>query len=132
MLEGSDDQSRFSNRVVNGGCIDVSAWPTPDEGALTGDLRTQYFARKTAVLLHLRGASPKEIWRQAGLSQKQAYRLIRERCLQVHSDGQPYGFRGLIPYLRIKPYTRSKPLQVDCFGSGASGALELILDIHPD
>lgn len=66
------------------------------------------------------------------MSAKQAYRLIRERCLQPHPDGRVYGWRGLVPHLRIKVYKRSRKVRVDGFGHAAAGALEALLDRHPD
>lgn len=132
MQEGPDVHSHYSNRVIGGSSIDVSTWPTPDEGALSGDLRVLYFARKSAVTLFLQGFPAEHVKRITSLSAKQAYRLVRERCLEIHSDGQPYGWRGLIPYLRIHPYKRRTKIQIDRFGSGGAGAMETLLDTHPE
>lgn len=99
--------SQFSRRVVSGANIDTSLWATLDEGALQADKRIQYLARKQAVVLYLSGATSNAIKRATSLCGKQAYRLIRERCLETHPDGRPYGWRGLLPYFRIQPYKRS-------------------------
>lgn len=123
--------SQFSRRVVNGANIDTSLWATPDEGALQADKRIQYFARKQAVVLYLSGATSNAIKRATSLCGKQAYRLIRERCLETHPDGRPYGWRGLLPYFRIQPYKRSTKIRVDQFGSGAVGAMQVVLDHYP-
>ncbi|WP_139217221.1 hypothetical protein [Collimonas sp. OK607] len=107
MEDGDVEESgQFSRRMIGGSSIDTTQWPTPDEGALTGSKRAQYFARKEAVLLYLSGATTEAIKRLTTLGAKQAYRLVRERCLETHHDGRPYGWRGLIPYFRIKPYKR--------------------------
>jgi hypothetical protein len=125
-------ETEFSHRTIAGRCIDTAAWPTPDEGALSGQTLSLYLARKLAVRLYLAGESAETIKQQCSMSAKQAYRLIRERCLQPHSDGLVYGWRALVPHLRIKPYKRHRKVRVDSFGNGAAGALEAMLDRHPD
>lgn len=124
--------SLISQRVINGSIVDASQWATPDVGAMQGDDRAQYFARRHAVLLYMAGESYKRIKELTSLSAKQAYRLIRERCLEIHPDGRPYGWRGLVRYYRIKPYKRTRIVRVDSFGYGAAGALQTVLDMHPD
>ena len=128
---GDGDDFNGSHRIVDGHSVDVSQWPTPDEGALRGRRRTQYFARKRAVSLYLIGAPADLIKRRTSMSAKQAYRLIRERCLETHPDGLPYGWRGLVPWLRIQPYRRRKKIVIDRFGGGAAGALQTLLDCLP-
>lgn len=127
-----DDSPLFSRRLVGGRSINTAEWATPDEGALEAGRQAQYFARKKAVTLFLSGASSETIRRLTGLGAKQAYRLIRERCIETHAEGRPYGWRGLVPYLRMRPYKRTKKIRVDKFGSGAAGALQTVLDCHPD
>jgi len=132
MPEDAADESHFSSRTIGGRSVDTSTWATPDEGALAGTVRARYFARKSAVALYLAGADEDEILKKSGIGAKQTYRLVRERCLQVHPDGQPYGWRALVPYLRIKPYERHRPIRVSPFGTGAAGVFTAMLDRHPD
>lgn len=119
--------SSGSVRQVNGLYVDVSCWPSPDEGAM-GDA---YFSRKKAVMLYLAGEMSASIKKQADIGAKQVYRLIRERCLQPHPDGREYGWRGLVPYLQISPYRRKTKIRVDQFGHGAVGAMRALLDAEP-
>jgi transposase InsO family protein len=119
--------SSGSVRQVNGHHVDVSCWPLPDEGAM-GDA---YFSRKKAVTLYLGGETSASIKKQTEIGSKQAYRLIRERCLQPHPDGREYGWRGLIPYLQISPYRRKTKIRVDQFGQGAVGAMRALLEAEP-
>lgn len=130
--DGNDHSSHCSHRTVGGRIIDSSQWATPDEGALEDNRRTLYLARKKAVSLYLAGASPDFIKQSTSLGAKQAYRLIRERCLETHSDGQPFGWRGLVPWLRVKPYQRRRKVNVDRFGGGAAGAMQALLQAFPD
>lgn len=119
--------SSGSVRQVNGLYVDVSCWPSPDEGAM-GDA---YFSRKKAVVLYLAGESSSSIKKHTEIGAKQAYRLIRERCLQPHPDGREYGWRGLVPYLQIAPYRRKSKIRVDQFGQGAVGAMRALLEAEP-
>jgi hypothetical protein len=111
---------------------DLALWPTPDEGALAGDGLSRYLERKEGVKLYLLGQSESAVKRASGLGVKQIYRLVTERCLAIHPDGQIYGWRGLIWNLRIRPYTRKKLVKVDAFGYGASGAMGIIFEAHTD
>ena len=112
--------------------LEISNWKFPDEGALSDEKeRSKYFSRKKAVQLYLAGASERQIKDQAGIGIKQAHRLVRERCLAVHVDGEVWGWRGLVPWERINAYHRRHKITVDKFGYGASGALSAVLDAHP-
>lgn len=126
-----DEGFSYSRRTVGGRSIDTSQWATPDEGALEGDRRIKYLARKRAVSLYLSGETHNTIKQLTSFSAKQAYRLIRERCLETHPDGQPYGWRGLVPWLRVQAYHRRKKVDVDQFGSGAVGAMQALLECVP-
>ncbi|MGF6372867.1 hypothetical protein OKW40_005683 [Paraburkholderia sp. RAU6.4a] len=127
-----DDSLYCSTRTMGRRTIDTSQWASPDEGALEGGRRALYFARKEAVSLYLSGATADTIKRLTSLGAKQAYRLIRERCLETHPDGRPYGWRGLVPWVRLKHYRRCRKIQLDQFGGGAVGALQALLDARPE
>lgn len=110
----------------------IDAWPTPDEGALSGNKLTGYLLRKKGVRLYLEGQSEKVIQNACGIGLKQIYRLITERCLETHSDGLIFGMRGLVPNFHIREYKRKRKVKVDVFGLGAVGALQSVLDLHPE
>lgn len=116
----------------NGPHGDPAAWPRPDEGALPEGRRLRYLRRKRGLDLYLAGASDRAIRAACGLGLKQVYRLLTERCLETHPDGLIQGYRGLVPHLHIHPYRRTRPVRVDAAGRGASGALALVLELHPD
>lgn len=63
---------------------------------------------------------------------KQTTRLVKERCVTAHDDGRIYGYRALVPGIRINEYTRKKPVKVDAFGRGGAGAMKSLLDLDPD
>lgn len=118
--------------LLRTGNEDLDAWPTPDDGVLTEFDRKKYLMRKEAVRLYLAGYGDSLIREKCEIGLKQTYRLITERCLKTHPDGRIYGFRGLIPKLRIKPYKRKRKVKVNEFGGGAVGAMGLVLDLNPD
>jgi len=111
---------------------EIENWPTPDEGAFSDNDRSLYLKRKNAVKMYFSGCSDESLRESCGFCLVHVYRMITERCLQTHPDGLIYGWRGLIPKLRIKPYTRNKKVDIDEFGNGAAGAMQLVLDLHPD
>jgi len=130
--EDSEELPVFSQRIVRGRAHDTSKWVTPDVGTMTDSRQALYFARKKAVELYLAGESPESIKKATSLSAKQAYRLINERCLETHEDGREFGWRGLMPYVRMRPYHRIKRIHVDAYGGGTAGAMQGILDAHPE
>lgn len=106
--------------------IDTTTWEPLDEGALSEEHRKLYEARKKGVEAFFRGESARSIKEISGFSRTHIYRLITERCLVVHKDGLPAGWRGLKPHARLTPYTRSAPLTPDPWGAGTAGALQLL------
>lgn len=127
-----EDANYLSKRVIGGKIIDTRNWPTPDEGALQGAARSYYMDRKRAVSLFMAGEADENIKKLTSIGSKQVYRLIRERCLEIHPDGLPYGWRALVRYVRINPYTRKKKIVVDQFGGGAAGAFQMLFEKYPD
>ena len=109
---------------------DLRTWPTVFEPALEAN-RSRYLRRKQAVIAYLGGADDGSLKRRYGLGLKGIYRLVR-RCLEVHSDGNIYGWRGLVPFVRLALYTRTKPITVDGAGRGAAGAMKSLFALEPE
>jgi hypothetical protein len=83
-----------------------------------------FMHRRRAIELYLQGASDADIRREAGMSRSNVYRLIVERCLLPHSDGDLYGWRGALPYLRVVGYRRKSKPHAGEDGTGSVGALQ--------
>lgn len=112
--------------------LDAASWKHPDEGALPdGRVKDGYLARKKAIALYLQGATEQCIKAETGISLPETLRLIQDRCLAVHEDGDVWGWRALVPWKRLRPYRRKHEIIVDELGTGAVGALNAVLDEHP-
>lgn len=110
---------------------DLRAWPTLFEPGLGKNLPA-FLKRRDAVIDYLSGTTDAILRQRHGLSLKAVYRLIVSRCLRVHRDGLIYGWRGLIRYSHLAPYTRCKPILVDGAGKGAVGAMAALFALEPE
>lgn len=110
---------------------DLSTWPTVYEPALAERL-SQYLNRKQAIIDYLCGATDNSLKARYGLGLKDVYRLVVKRCLKVHRDGQIYGWRALVRYQHLEPYTRIKPIVVNGAGRGAAGAMKTLFALEPE
>jgi putative transposase len=84
------------------------------------------------VELHAAAAPFAEILRRTGIHRRQVYRLL-DHCLATHDDGRPYGWRGLLPYVRTTDYRRTSSMELlpDGLGAGAAGAFSQLLQTYP-
>lgn len=110
-----------AQRVVDD--LDVSKWPLVDHLALPEDRREQFLRRKRAIELYLAGVTETEIQLETGLSVPTVYKLIVHRCLSRDDTGQLMGWRGALPYYRIRGYERQRSIKVGPDGHGTAGAL---------
>ncbi|WP_162995963.1 hypothetical protein [Acidovorax sp. 1608163] len=111
--------------IQAGELVDPSTWSQIDEDALTEERRELFLRRKKAVLDYFDGASAQEIKQRWGMGRSQVYRLISERCLKTARDGHLFGWRGLIPHMRITPWTRqTTPEIIEGSGAGSAGSLQ--------
>ncbi|WP_284077779.1 hypothetical protein [Herbaspirillum aquaticum] len=113
---------------------DVASWPSVDPSALSDTERAVFYARQQAISLFLTepGMTMRAIQLSTGVDPKTVYRII-ERCLSKHTDGQIFGFRGAIPYARLKAYERVRGINnaAAAKGVGLSGAFGLLLERYP-
>ncbi len=79
--------------------------------------------------LYLEGATDSQIKAACGISRGQTYRLLTERCLKQHPDGNVYGWRGLLPHARVKSYQRTAPLELNAWSGGAVGCPPMVVRI---
>ncbi|MDR7009628.1 hypothetical protein J2W46_006559 [Paraburkholderia strydomiana] len=104
--------------------IHVGTWPTVTSAELDEAARRDFEARRQAVVRFAAGESVATIEQATGVNRRQLYRCI-ERAMLPHPDGRPFGFRALVPYMRIAEYVRIHHVRVHGEGGsrGAAGAL---------
>jgi hypothetical protein len=112
--------------------IDIASWPDIDAGALSPAALAEYVRRKQAIKSYLAGATDEELRRTVRFAKHTVAEFLRLRCMQPHPDGGIYGWRGLVRYAHLKPFTRQKPVKATVHGHGAAGALGLLLSLEPD
>lgn len=103
-----------------------TTWPTPSEASLE-QLNKQdadlYELRRRAVEAFRAGSTYAKIRGLHGISRSELNRQLH-RCLKKAADGHIYGYRALVPWLRIEDYTREAPLTPE---SGSAGAWHLLM-----
>ena len=104
--------------------IDTGSWVQVDADALPPDYRARFMRRRRAIELYLQDASDADIRREAGMSRSNVYRVIAGRCLLPHQDGDLYGWRGALPFLRVKGYHRKTKPTAGEDGAGSAGSLQ--------
>ena len=109
-----------------------SYWPTIDATALQESDLKRFQNLRRAVEQYLAGAKVKQLLQQLELKYEDLYRALN-RCTSRHSDGLLFGWRALIPGLRVKRYTRRRKILVREAGQlgGYSGALRLLFKNYP-
>ncbi len=118
----------FNNDGDLPGVFDLQAWPAVDELALSDERRALFHQRKRAIHLYLEGATDVQLRTSCGLCRAHTYRLLTKRCLKQHPDGYVYGWRGLLPHIRVKTYERTTPLKLNAWSGGAVGALQWVFE----
>ncbi len=113
--------------------IDVDTWPTVASAELDEAERCDFEARRQAAVRFATGESVAMIERATGVDRRQLYRCI-ERAMLPHPDGRPFGFRALVPYMRIAEYVRIHQVRVqgERGSRGAAGALSQLFERHPE
>ena len=109
--------------------IDLTQWIEVDTAALPIARREQFFKRKRAIQMYIDGAHDDLLHQETGLRRRNVYRLIATRCLQQAEDGTLLGWRGALPFFRIKEYTRHAPPKPSEWGTGAVGSLQWLFSL---
>ena len=92
----------WSGHVAVPGQVRPEQWPAVDTDALPEARRTQFLRRKTGIVLYFNGASEADIRAACGFGRSHIYRLITERCLAQHPDGDVTRTHGTQLRLKLK------------------------------
>lgn len=114
----------LAHKVAGVHDVDTTDWVLVDDQALPSEQRALFLRRRQAIAMYLKGATDVDLRRETRLPRSNIYRIIVSRCLMPHADGRLYGWRGALPFLRIKNYSRkSKPVAGED-GTGVGGSLQ--------
>lgn len=106
--------------------ITTKDWPKVLVENLSESNKEIYLKRKMAVDMYLdNNKLLSEIENKTGIKPNDVRRLVK-RCLSFDKKGSIYGYTALIPYKRIKQYTRKEN------SMGYVGAFSQLLDQYPD
>ena len=106
-------------------------WPQFDDRVLAAEAKALYRRRRAAVLAYLRGAPIAEV-ETAGVDRRTLHRLLA-RVLRPHADGRVWGWRALVPQVRVKTYERqSAPKVLLQTKAGNAGSFSQLLARFPE
>jgi putative transposase len=123
-----DQERDFTSRTIPDQYRDTSAWPQIDLTVLSANDRFYLERIQRAIRAYLDGLSLAAVCRECELNPADLLRRLN-RALIMHDDGHIYGWRAILPWARIKQYTRTAPLRAD--SRGLSGAFRTFLKAHP-
>ena len=83
----------------------LAEWPGVDDRVLNERSRTSFRARQTAVQAYASGTTLDAIEAATGVRRASLLRLVA-RAQAAHPDGRLWGFRALVPDVRVRPYQR--------------------------
>lgn len=86
----------------------VETWPSVDEFALTPTRRAKYLALKEAILMYVANARLADIREKTGIDEDSLIKYAKQ-TMAPHKDGRVFGFRGLLPYIRVSPQVKTSP-----------------------
>ncbi|MDR6861316.1 helix-turn-helix domain-containing protein [Variovorax guangxiensis] len=109
----------------------LAEWPILDDSALVEGQRAVFQQRKLAIEAYARGETLRRIAEECGIHGYTVQRLVR-RAQQAHPDGRLWGYRALVPHVRVRSYERSKAPRVLVHETaGNAGAFAQLLQRHP-
>lgn len=110
----------------------IKGWPYVETSAVGEKHRTLYITRCSAVHLRvLERKRPKDVMGETGVRPSELAKLI-EKAESQADDGQPLGYRALVPYWG-RTYRRKKGLNPEALnGEGQAGLFQKLLEDHPE
>lgn len=122
----------MSRRKTELQTLDLAVWPAVAWTELDASAREAVQARMDAVERYARGEELNAIEHSTGINRRQLYRWLA-RGLSPHPDGRIYGFRALLPYLRVAEYVRMRPVEIkgERGSRGTAGAFAQLLERYP-
>jgi len=122
----------IENLNIDQNSLDTSLWPTVLIENLDPENRKIFLERKKAVDLFIStDMKVKDIESVTSLRRDEIHRFVK-RCLEKDENEEIIGYRALIPYKRLKEYTRNAfPINKEEDFNNFTGAFSLLLDTYP-
>lgn len=94
---------------------------------------TVFRHRRDALTRYIEGQSLAVIKQHTNIGGNYLIKMIN-RCLKLAPDGQPFGYRAMLPNEATKEYTRIKELDAEIHlnGAGLAGAVGVLFKRYPD
>jgi len=129
---GITPSNRWSRNTALANCPPLELWPTVVASTFEEDSARKFNSFKDAVSLYFAGLPGREIEARTGVTRTYIAKLAK-KCLTLASDGQIFGFRALIPYVRISPNIRHASFSEKRRHQqgGLSGVLNVMLQRFP-
>ena len=127
-------KQRFVRAELPPGALDFKSWPKVDDSAFSDKKKAAFERNKRAVEAVAEGVPQKVIEADLGIAYFAALKQLK-RCLAAHDDGRIWGYRALVPNVRVKKYERRAPVKRTgrhTTNGGSSGAFTQLLDRFPD
>lgn len=103
----SSTQMDFSPTIIDRK-QDITSWPEGEIARLTTRDQNRYRKRKDAVIEYFQSElSIDEITSRHHLAQSDSLTTLLRRCCMQHKDGRPWGFRALVPGVRVVDHSAS-------------------------
>lgn len=106
----------------------IETWPTVSVASLDPSIKEKYQKNEEAVRLYYANEAVAAIAERTGIDQRSLPAMAR-KCLMLADDGRIFGFRAVVPNIRLKPYQRSAPIKAKFpeARGGLAGALSNLL-----
>jgi putative transposase len=109
----------------------IGEWPQLDDRVLDAQAQALYRQRRSAVMAYASGAPITSIL-AIGVDRHTLRRMVA-RALRPHPDGRVWGWRALVPQVRVRPYERQSAPKVLLHNkAGNAGAFGQLLARFPD
>jgi len=124
---------RFDRRMLSLEAPLIEFWPSADPSHLPQDEQDAFdrLSQAIAELFEQLDTPVARILANHRVGKSALYRAAR-RCLHLHPDGRIYGFRAVLPFLRVKDYERQALVAPSPYStSGCAGAFAQLLRDYP-
>jgi hypothetical protein len=129
----SRPKPRFTRKSLPVELRQASGWPGIDPTHMEAADLELFERMKKGIELYIAAGDIRDALAKLDLTYEQVQRAV-DRCVTTHEDGRLFGFRALLPNMRVRRYERRKAVRAREPGSkgGYSGALCQLFKKYPE